>query len=364
MPVICTRPQRTISLPSTNAERGLQDRSVRLFSQRPSRGLTTHKLNQVPKQTVGIRVGIDERSKVRTVEQMNAHSSSFSNVIFATDFSEGSLIAGKYAALLAQHYHCKLILLHAFSLERPAAEAELLAHKPSLQREQLEAQLSRAIAELHCDERAEPMITEGTPLEAVIRASQQHRPAMVVLGTHGGSTFKRHFIGSVAEAIIRTIDDPVLTVGPHVPAPPPNRLELKRVLYATDFSVAANDAANYAFAVAESFHCAIDVLHVVSPGDTSKPELLTTTHAKLADAAHEHAGPVSEMFVESGEVRDRILEHVRNRSIDLIVLGAHHHSHLARHIRTGPTFRIIADAACPVLTICPSLDGKLTDRAS
>lgn len=295
---------------------------------------------------------------------MNAHSRSFSSVIFATDFSPGSLVAGRYAALLAQHYNCKLIVLHAFSLERPAAEAELLGHKPSLQREQLEAQLSHAIAQLHCDKRVEPMITEGTPLEAVIRASQQHRPAMVVLGTHGGSTFKRHFVGSVAEAIIRTIDDPVLTVGPHVPLPPPDRLELKRVLYATDFSVAANDAANYAFAVAESFRCPIDVLHVVSRDDMSKPELLTTTHAKLADAAHEHTEPLSEMFVESGEVRERILEHVRNRSIDLIVLGAHHHSQLARHIRTGPTFRIIAEAACPVLTTCPSLDGRDTAEAS
>jgi len=288
------------------------------------------------------------------VEQRNAYASSFSAVIFATDFSPGSRIAGKYAALLSQHYHCKLVVLHAFSLERPAAEAESLGHKASLQREQVEAELSEVVKELHFGERVQPVLTQGAPLDAVRRASEQHGPAMVVLSTHGGSTFKRHFIGSVAEGIVRTIHDPVLTVGPHVPAPPPDRLELKRVLFATDFSVAATDAANYAFAIAGSFSSAIDVLHVVSRDDVSKPELLATMHQNLVGASGAQPEVSSEMFVESGEARDRILEHARDRSVDLIVLGAHHHSHLARHIRTGPAFRIIAEATCPVLTICPS----------
>ena len=80
------------------------------------------------------------------------------------------------------------------------------------------------------------------------------------------------------------------------------------MLYATDFSVA-----DYAFGIAGSFGSEIDVLHVVSRDDISKSELLAIMHQNLVGASRAQPGVSSEMFVESGEVRDRILEHVRER---------------------------------------------------
>jgi nucleotide-binding universal stress UspA family protein len=62
--------------------------------------------------------------------------------------------------------------------------------------------------------------------------------------------------------------------------------------------------------------------------------------------------PKSRTFVETGKARERILEHARKGGVDLIVLGAHYHSHFARHLRTGPAFQIILEATCPVLTLC------------
>jgi nucleotide-binding universal stress UspA family protein len=48
---------------------------------------------------------------------------------------------------------------------------------------------------------------------------------------------------------------------------------------------------------------------------------------------------------------DQILEHIRERSIDLLVLGIRKSSHLGMEMRTSRAFQIIVEAECPVLTI-------------
>jgi len=55
--------------------------------------------------------------------------------------------------------------------------------------------------------------------------------------------------------------------------------------------------------------------------------------------------------VAVGEAYDQILEHIRDRSSDLLVLGIRRTSHLSMEMRTSGAFRIIVDAECPVLTI-------------
>jgi nucleotide-binding universal stress UspA family protein len=56
-------------------------------------------------------------------------------------------------------------------------------------------------------------------------------------------------------------------------------------------------------------------------------------------------------FVAIGGAHDRIIEHIRDNSIDLLVLSIRRASHLMMEMRTSGVFRIIVDAECPVLTI-------------
>jgi nucleotide-binding universal stress UspA family protein len=56
-------------------------------------------------------------------------------------------------------------------------------------------------------------------------------------------------------------------------------------------------------------------------------------------------------YVAVGKAHDQILKHIKERSIDLLVLGIRKTSHLSMEMRTSGAFRLIADAECPVLTI-------------
>ena len=281
------------------------------------------------------------------------------SIVLATDFSSGVRAAERYAAFLARQYDANLIVLHAFALEQAAMEVEELAHVRSMQRQDLERRLAEKVKEVaRIAPKPTSVLGRGSPADVIDRVLQQHRPAMVVLGTHGGGAMERRFIGSVAEEILRTIPDPVLTVGPHVATHSADRIVFRHILYATDFSPAAARAGFHAVALARSFGSDLDVLHVVSEDAIGKQDLITRKEREFLAALGElipgdsHAFPRSHTFVETGKARERILEHARERGVGLIVLGAHYHSHFARHLRTGPAFQIILEATCPVLTVC------------
>ena len=61
-----------------------------------------------------------------------------------------------------------------------------------------------------------PRLLEGRAAATIAETAQMEGCDMIVLATHGRSGFKRLVLGSVAEAVVRRAECPVLTV------PPPN----------------------------------------------------------------------------------------------------------------------------------------------
>jgi len=297
----------------------------------------------------------------------------FRSILLATDFTVVDRVAARYAALMAQHYAAELIVAHAFLLQQPALEAEILGHTRSMQRGCLENLLSETINEVApYTLRVQSFLGEGDPIDVIAQALQKYRPTMIVLGTHGGGAMDRHLVGSVAETILRQVPDPVLTVGPHVAMPSMDRLAFRHILYATDFSDAASHASSHAYALAKNFGSDLDVLHVISPDAMGEYDFLIRREGEVMEALRESFRPSRapfryQTFVELGKTSERILEHARERGNDLIVLGAHQHSRLAMHLRTGPAFQTIINAACPVLTVCaaqeqPSIQVKGVEK--
>ena len=180
---------------------------------------------------------------------------------------------------------------------------------------------------------------------------------MVVLGTHGGGRLERGIIGSVAEKILRSSRWPALTVGPKVQPLTSSKLPLGRILYATDFTAAAAHAAIYAVTFAEVFGAKIDVLNVIQEDAIEHPDRLADLQSRFFSAldsvvpqcAREFCAPRT--YVAVGGAHDKILEHISEHSIDLLVLGIRKTSHISMEMRTSRAFQIIVDAACPVLTI-------------
>jgi nucleotide-binding universal stress UspA family protein len=105
------------------------------------------------------------------------------------------------------------------------------------------------------------------------------------------------------------------------------------------------------------FGAEIDVLNVIQDDAIEHPDRFADLQSRFFGAldqlvpeqAKEFCDPRT--YVAVGTALDQILEHIRERSIDLLVLGIRKSSHLGMEMRTSRAFQIIVEAECPVLTI-------------
>ncbi len=56
------------------------------------------------------------------------------------------------------------------------------------------------------------VVREGNAEEAILEVARRWDVDLVVMGTHGRTGLKHHFVGSVAEKVVRQASCPVLTV--------------------------------------------------------------------------------------------------------------------------------------------------------
>jgi nucleotide-binding universal stress UspA family protein len=279
-------------------------------------------------------------------------------VIYATDFSLCSRNAGLYAARMAAYFPANLLVTHAFTLEQAALEVEVGDKRLSQQRESLTRLLWRE-ADLLGPRSIDiiPTLLEGNPEDVIPDMADRLAPSIIVVGTHGGGRLERGIIGSVAEKLLRSTRWPVLTVGPKVQPVSSQTFPFERILFATDFTEESANAATYAVTFAEVFATKIDVLNVIQDDAIEHPDRLSELQARFFKAldalvpqsAKEFCDPRT--YVAVGEAHDKILEHIRERSIELLVLGIRKTSHISMEMRTSGAFRIVVAAPCPVLTI-------------
>ncbi|MEL6341594.1 MAG: universal stress protein [Myxococcota bacterium] len=139
-------------------------------------------------------------------------------ILVATDFSDGSMVALRFAHTLAQSVGATLSIAHiwdyrtvypsAIATSGPPEVAVLSVKKEASAR--LDAFLDRVKAEHIPIDRSH--IAPGHPAEELARLCQSHHYDMIVAGTAGRRGAARFFLGSVAEQIIRQSPVPVVTV--------------------------------------------------------------------------------------------------------------------------------------------------------
>ena len=132
---------------------------------------------------------------------------SFRDILFATDFSEASRLAGETAAELARHFGARLHVLHVVppvTDPTPVPEA-----------------LRTAVAELGAGPSTVMVSAAGRAASQILDYARRHAVGLIVLGTHGRTGVSRAMLGSVAEAVIRRARCRVLAVPAVLSSPAP-----------------------------------------------------------------------------------------------------------------------------------------------
>lgn len=329
--------------------------------------------------TPEVQEKVQEKVPKRTeaIESCGTVTTSFSalavrNVLFATDFSPVSEAALPYATAICRRFGSTLHLVHVLSdtgLLMMSGGIDYVSLGTIYEDAHTEAKEKLDDIALQCGEMPHRChVRHGLVWKNLAEVIEANRIDLIVVGTHGRGGFGKLLLGSAAEDILRHAPCPVLTIGPRVsgraklPAierrhrdVAPAELELREILFATNFSPNAAKAARAAVRLAEEFHSRITLLHVIENYSDlgSRPKPMEDGLRRLQELIPENAALqyAPERALEFGSASESILRIASEREADMIVLGARTIEVGSTHVPWSTAHHVLANAHCPVLTV-------------
>ena len=131
----------------------------------------------------------------------------FHHILYASDFSSGSLRALNYALALAEDDRTDLTLLHVIE-SKPASQAELLAWK----REDGDRMRRMTPPGMDLAYQPEVEVEIGIPEVEIVRLADTRQADLIVMGSHTGGAMSTHVPWTTLHHVLRNAHCPVLTV--------------------------------------------------------------------------------------------------------------------------------------------------------
>lgn len=282
-------------------------------------------------------------------------------LLLSTDGSEFSEGAIREAIALAKTCSSKLT---AISVVEANPEYETLA--PQLVEKEIEK------AKAHLESVRVRASKEGVACENIVRHGEDSYRyivdeaskkgiGMIIMGRRGRTGLKRLMMGSVTAKVIGHAPCDVLVV------PRAAKVEIKKILVATDGSRYGERAAIEAIGIAKSSGARLTALSVVpsesiSPLDIVHSEmhrgLIAEREQKAAqcniDSVREAAvkeGISVEGLIAEGRPYEAIISTANEKGIDLIVVGSHGRTGIEKLLMGSVTERVIVLSPCAVLVV-------------
>ena len=286
-----------------------------------------------------------------------------SSVLVATDFSLGGLQAVKRAAQLPLAPGARVVLQHVLPeglpVRRRSGVEALAAHRL----EQAAELFTRAAQAAGYQEvRVLGRLDWGEPFVEIVRRGRRMGAELVVVGRHGQRGFKELLIGTTAQRVVRKSDMPVLVVNGEPKGP------YRRPLLTTDLERSSQRVAEFGARLLDPGVRSAVLLHACvapyeaflyrpQPGRSrvlllrARPEAAARLQKLIAILAD--GGLRLSPRTRNGDPRTVILQEVKRRHADLVVVGSHGRSGLARTLLGTVAEGVIKSAPCDVLVVRP-----------
>jgi nucleotide-binding universal stress UspA family protein len=302
-------------------------------------------------------------------------------ILCPTDFGASAHGALRQAVRLAECHAASIDLLHVANVPhyvrrdmvgimgssgaRPLQEIAL---------EEAEKEMVALLADLSPNDR-ERITTEckfGTPITTIIQYAEAHQADLIVMGASGKVRVAKYILGGTAGKTIRRAHCPVMCV------PGDEVRDFQRILVATDFSACSERALELGAFMAAAARARLVVAHV-TPSAWSLPpglnvgsvgqeahwlELLQReAREQLDEFVDKHHAYGNEQVVERRELligspAQSLLQYAEKENVDLMVLGTHGRSAVARLMLGSVAETVVHHAKVPVLTVRSELDQQ------
>ena len=131
-------------------------------------------------------------------------------VLFATDFSDASQSALKYAEMLARDTKALLLIVHVQErvIHYNLGDMQLPLDEPNPE----SAERLKAVVPSDLSVAFEHRLVLGLPADEILSLAESEHVDLIIMGTHGRTGLTRLLMGSVAEAVVRRAPCPVFTL--------------------------------------------------------------------------------------------------------------------------------------------------------
>ena len=287
-------------------------------------------------------------------------------ILVGYDFSPASDSALRWVNEMQQIGPCETSVLH---LDWPPDEAERLGyHGPLPLNEnpgEIQNFLERDLAEHVALRLAPEHVTVavepgwGHPAGHLFEIVQRDQMDLVVVGTHHRHGWSRLRFGSVSRSVLHHATVSVAVIPPLHDHPRRSLPKLDRVLVATDFSDLGDSAVPYACALLRRGGT-LKILHVMEPAsdaeknqprpDKDNPKLHTQLRS-LVPAETRDRFRIEPEIVESTEAAEAIRQAAERFNADVICLGSHGRTGLAKTFLGSVAQAVMAGSKRPVLVV-------------
>jgi nucleotide-binding universal stress UspA family protein len=273
-------------------------------------------------------------------------------VLCPTDLGPQSAIAVKYAAAIAERSGANLKLMLANEHDVPPyfTSSQIDEISAELDRsDEAEAESLRQFMNEHLGHGADAtlLVIDASARTAILEESEKTDTVLIALGTHGRSGFEKLRVGSVAEAVLRESQCPVLTVGPMVE--PVSSVQIRRIVCPVDLSPESEVSLRYAAQMAGLFGAELFVIRVADENSESDDESKLKALCDWVPSEIRGQCKLQEI-VRHGDLSTEVVRLSNDLSADIIVIGVTHGT-FGDETLGDMTTGILREAACPVITV-------------
>lgn len=267
------------------------------------------------------------------------------NILVPVDFSPASDNALAFAAQLAQAYHARLLVFHAYMLPTPVSEVPyILITADELQQEN-EKIIRRQVDDISTKYKVEasPLVRIGIASDEIKTLTEDDDIDLIVMGMKGAGGLGK-LIGSTTTNVLHKVKTPVLIVPQDAVYKP-----IASLTYASDFTYQTNISLfDPLLSLVKKFEPAITILHVQTEHAGESPDLVA---GKKENNNIFQGHLYNFVTVENNSVTAGIQQFQAENNSDLLVMVARQHGFFERLFSQNHTDAMAYETHTPMLVL-------------
>ncbi|MCC7568804.1 MAG: universal stress protein [Candidatus Methanofastidiosa archaeon] len=142
----------------------------------------------------------------------------FKKIIVPIDGSDASIHASRKAIHLAQNLNAKIIVMHVINRFEITKYIEISHDEEAVVKKELQDYGLKYLSHVKdlakgAEVPVEVVLAEGIPAEEIVRTAKKENADLIVIGSSGGTGFRRRLLGSTADRVLRwSTGVPVLVI--------------------------------------------------------------------------------------------------------------------------------------------------------